>query len=379
MTPERVREIAALADRPVLRNLLITHGYHRLTLAMAQLFGQDDFTWPIFATWASKQAGQFIREDELGVCVSALLAARAPEMLDDVDVRAPIRAVLGRIGRHVIGGNTIVFEELGEAFAMFSTTFADPAARTEERLAEVVGRFAEGPSLPDLVAIADDGSLIREQRGGQSLVREALGFYFAALHERGANARAELVLLGNGLCGLHEQIRLQPYIAGALEAPLAELAGGALGDRPRIAAVLAAVVRAAATEMMMTLALPRQVLRLGFDLPAPPGQPLWPDALARLEHPRLVLLADELGAYEARERRLGVVERIGDWLLDQADLDDRFALGSGADDWSRLADRMRYIFEFFRSRQRDASLLVSPFSEAQALELAAERVPAGPL
>lgn len=37
MTPERVREITAMDGRPVLRNLLITLGYHRLTVAMAGL------------------------------------------------------------------------------------------------------------------------------------------------------------------------------------------------------------------------------------------------------------------------------------------------------------------------------------------------------
>ena len=53
--------------------------------------------------------------------------------------------------------------------------------------------------------------------------------------------------------------------------------------------------------------------------------------------------------------------------------------GSGADDWSRLGDRMRYIFEYFRSRQRDDSLLAPPFSAAQEEDMLAGRVPAGPL
>ncbi|MCY1058022.1 hypothetical protein [Nannocystis sp. SCPEA4] len=378
MTPERVREIVAMEDRPVLRNLLITDGYHRLTLALAELFGRADFAWPIFAVWASKQAGRFIREEELGACVSALLAAHLPGVLDDLSLRAPIQQTQRRIAHHVMGGNTIVFAELGVAFAAFSLAFADPAARTEERLADVVGLFKEGPSLPDRLTVAHDGTLIREQRGGQTLVREALTYYFAALHERSPAARAELMLLANGLCGLHEQTRLQPYIAGALAAPLEEL--GAADELSLAGQALAAGVRRAATELMMTMALPSgQVLRLGCDLPAPPGQPLWPDELARLEHPRLVRLTEQLGTYEARERGLGVVDRVEAFVLDRLDLADRTAQGSGADDWARLDDRMRYIFEYFRSRQRDASLLVSPFSGPQAEELAAGRVPTGPL
>ena len=376
MTPERVREIVAMEDRPVLRNLLITHGYHRLTLAMAELLGRDDFTWPLFAVWASKQAGQFIREEELGAGVSALLAAQLPEVLGDLSWRAPIQRTLTRIARHVMGGNTVVFAELGMAFAAFSSAFADPAGRTEERLADVVGLFSEGPSLPDLLTVAEDGTLVREQQGGQTMVREALAYYFAALHERAPAVRAELMLLANGLCGLHEQTRLQPYITGALGAPLVVLG---TGEASLVAAALATGVRRAATELMMTMAVPGQVLRLGSDLPAPPGQPLWPAELAKLEHPRLVRLTEELGAYEARERGLGVADRLEELVLDRLALGDREAQGSGADDWARLGDRMRYIFEYFRSRQRDASLLVSPFSGAQELDLAAGRVPAGPL
>ncbi|WAS96100.1 hypothetical protein [Nannocystis punicea] len=371
ITPERVREIVAMADRPVLRNLLITRGYHRLTLAMAQVLDQGDFTWPIFATWASKQAGQFIREEELGAGMTTLLAARMPAVLDSVTLRAPIRRALTQIARHVITGNTLVFEELGVAFATFAGTFAEPAARTEERLADVVALFSEGPSLADVVTMADDGTLERRSQGGQTMIREALAYYFMALHERSAAARAELVLLANGLCGLHEQTRLQPYIGGALAAPLAGLAG----DEGTIGAALATVMRRAATELMMTMALPGQVLRLGSDLPAPPGQPLWPEALARLEHPRLLQLTEELGAYAARERGLGLVDRLEDWLRPG----EPEVQGSGADDWSRLGDRMRYIFEYFRSRQRDASLLVSPFSPAQEQDLLAGRVPTGPL
>jgi hypothetical protein len=39
--------------------------------------------------------------------------------------------------------------------------------------------------------------------------------------------------------------------------------------------------------------------------------------------------------------------------------------GAGARDWVRLSQRMRYILELFRSRQRDASLFEQPLSDAQ--------------
>jgi hypothetical protein len=374
ITPERVREIVAMEDRPILRNLLITDAYHRLTLAMARLYGRVDFAWPIFAIWASKQAGQVIREEEPRVRLSPRLVARAPEVLD-LGRRAPVRAALRRAARHIGGGNTIVFEEIGAMFAGFAAAFAEPARRTEARLADLMASLREGPSMPDRVTLAADGSLIRQRQGGQTLLREALAHYFAALHERDADARAELILLANGLCGLHEQIRLQPYIAGALEAPLGARLREALDETSQVAGALAAVVRAAATQLLMTLTLPGQVLRLGVDVPAPPGRPLWPEPLAQPRHPRLVELAEQLMGPPRREHR----PRVKAWLRARGAAGERRARGSGAVDWARLGDRMRYIFAFFRSRQRDASLLASPFSPAQVQALAAGRVPAGPL
>jgi hypothetical protein len=54
-------------------------------------------------------------------------------------------------------------------------------------------------------------------------------------------------------------------------------------------------------------------------------------------------------------------------------------LGSAATDWELLSDRMRYIFELFRSRQQDAILMAPPFTAAQTQALRADRVPDGPL
>lgn len=376
ITPERVAAIVAMDDQPVLRNLLVTDGYHHLTLAMAELLGEDS-AWPIFAVWASKQAGVFIRGDELPL--------RLRELLDAHPGLGPYeaaRAILHGISLHIAGGNTIVFEELGMLFAAFHQAFADPAARTEARLAELVGQLSEGPSEPDVVELADDGELVRRAAGGQSLLREAVGHYFAALHEPEAGRRAELVLLANVLCGLHEQIRLQPYIAGAMSssadafAPLARLGAHTFSDE------LVSLVRRVSTEALLTMHTPTQVLRVGQDLPAPSRGALWPEPLARLEHPRLLDLAAELGTYDARERDLGLHDRVEGWLLSvlsRVSLARPEAQGSAARDWSLLSDRMRYIFEYFRSRQRDTTLRAAPFAPQQQAELAQGRIPSGPL
>ena len=58
-----VERIAALPD-PVLRNLQITQCYHELAACLPGRTGPGA-NWCTFATWASKQAGQTIRKEDL--------------------------------------------------------------------------------------------------------------------------------------------------------------------------------------------------------------------------------------------------------------------------------------------------------------------------
>ena len=62
-TLSQVEEITAGANS-VIRNLQITQCYHELSLALAERTGQSA-NWCTFATWASKQAGQTIRKEDL--------------------------------------------------------------------------------------------------------------------------------------------------------------------------------------------------------------------------------------------------------------------------------------------------------------------------
>lgn len=373
ITSMRVREIVALDEQPVLRNLLITDAYHRLTLEMAQLQPGGDLAWPVFATWASKQAGAFIRQEEIPRAVFETL---------ELERVAMVRAILDAITRFIIGGNKIVFEELGLAFTGFIETFAEPSARTEANLATLLANFSEGESMPDRVSVAPDGTLVRQSDGGQSLVRTALRHYFEALRETQVDARAELLLLANVECGLHEQIRLQPYIAGALDAPIEELLRLAQIPEHPLVERSVDVARRVSTELLMTMALPSEVVDLGSDLQAPLGASMWPTELSNLRHPTLLALADRVGAYEARERELEFGDRVEGWVngfMTKLGLARPEAQGSAAKRWGRLDDRMRFIFELFRSRQRDATLLTPPFSPAQQAEFHAGRVPDGRL
>jgi hypothetical protein len=70
-TVDEVDRIATLRD-PVIRNLQITQCYQELSVGMNRRTGPCA-NWCTFATWASKQAGQTIRKEDLARAMENLL------------------------------------------------------------------------------------------------------------------------------------------------------------------------------------------------------------------------------------------------------------------------------------------------------------------
>ncbi len=382
-----VERIAAHAD-PVVRNLQITHCYHRLARALAARTG-GAANWCTFAVWASKQVGQTIRQEDLARTVGRLLKS-SPEVAAGVDLvlrslsRAVPREVLERahatVREAVVAtarlddvsaasarGNLKVFEEIAREFARFLTEFADPATDEDEdeRLREFCEALRPG-----------------EPPEGQRYLRQAFTRYHRATTTDDPKRRAELLLLANIEIGLHEQTRLQPEITAALQAPLVDprelerrlldlllpgnrvvkwlrkalltvlgrrtavrLAGEQLADQARV------LVRRAVTRHLMTLALPSgEPLDLSDDLPA-----TFPPLLTELADEELLAL-------------LQVVDPTPDSVRDTA-----------ARDWADLPDRMHYIADMFRCHAVRADLLAPPFTDVQVEALMAGRRPTGAL
>jgi hypothetical protein len=90
------------------------------------------------------------------------------------------------------------------------------------------------------------------------------------------------------------------------------------------------------TECFMTLDLPGGRLRLGRDVAGV--------SAAMLREPTTPELVE---------------------LLATVDPEAGSALGSGAEDWADLSQRMHFIAELFRSRQEDDSLFDPPFTAPQ--------------
>ncbi|AEI62116.1 hypothetical protein [Corallococcus macrosporus] len=363
-TAAQVRDIAAMTD-PVARNQAITQGYSDLSNAMGKLLGTENANWSTFATWASKQAGVSIRGEDMPKVFTDLLkgadAVGGPlSKVDDLlrklglpslplgDVASAGNQALQNVSKAIADGNKAVFEEVGQEFARFVETFQGDtqydAAKTQQYLS---GFPADKP-----------------------LLKEAFGHYAQAMFEKDPNKKAELMLLANNKVGLHEQTQLQPHVEKALNSPVkdtfrdvlkqgieaqinalpfpANLAGKAALKTGVVDAALnpvvdgmASVFRRVATEHMMKLAVPGGALKLGNDLPPPPGMEstLFPPHLRTIDDPELKAL-------------LGQLDKSPDSLT-----------GTGAKDWGKLDQRMNYIIDLFRSRQSDPSLFDPPFGQ----------------
>ncbi|MBX7253396.1 MAG: hypothetical protein K1X50_15560, partial [Candidatus Promineofilum sp.] len=74
-TSIEVSRIAALDD-PIARNQQITQAYHEMAVATVRLL-PGGANWCAFATWASRQAGQSIRREDLRRTLERLLRESA--------------------------------------------------------------------------------------------------------------------------------------------------------------------------------------------------------------------------------------------------------------------------------------------------------------
>ena len=219
-----------------------------------------------------------------------------------------------------------------------------------------------GPDEGKLQAFLDEylqpGPL---SEGGQDYLREAFTAYYDARFETNAKQKAEYVLIGNLLVGLHEQTRLQPQIEQAMAVPLEMFgdsskksgAGNAVSNRQ--AAATRKIIARAITQMMMLITLPSRQLKLSQNVIAPTGVISYPQDLIQIENPRCLEL-------------VRMFEMGQDTLT-----------GSAADDWSSLDERMSFVVDFFRSHQQYERMWEPPFREEQAQVIESGYFPAGPL
>ena len=264
-----------------------------------------------------------------------------------------------RASSEVAAGNLKVFAEIGRAFAQFVAMVPLDAREESPEFLAFAATLRPGPP-PD----------------GQDLLKEAFGHYQQQCAEPDPGARASWMLLANLKIGLHEQTRLQPQIAAAVDARLvtAEDLGarvlhlmipssrrwprmfhgpattlvGWIARRIRREAIT--VTREVITESMMVLSLPSVVLALGRNLDAPV-----PSIFGGEPRPFLESLTREYDPCPPG------------------------GTACAAQDWCDLKQRMHYIVHLFRAYADEASLFSRPFTPDQVVAFRSGRVPAGEL
>ena len=384
-TVAEVDRITALSD-PIIRNLWVTQCYHELSAVLAERTDRSA-NWCTFATWASRQAGQTIRKEDLVRTLEDVLNAapattqaaesvatsvqhmgaksNSEEIQECVwDVLNPAAAI-DRASDAVARGNRKVFAEIGREFARFFSTCLQDTMFDADKIARFCDELRPGDP-PD----------------GQRYLRQAFKHYYQSFFETDLKSRSELLLLANIEIGFHEQTRLQPEIAEALEAGLVspkELTrrlikalfpyGGWLArvrlfptrllgkPTPLDSAISALVIDVRSqthqtiTEHMMTIGLSHGVrLRLGEDLSAE-----FPASLKQIaDHDLQTLLA-------------------------QVDPTPNSTRESGAVDWADLPDRIHFITDMFRCYQESQDLFEPPFAPDQVVALKAGQLPSGRL
>jgi hypothetical protein len=380
-----VADVDRIADNtdPVVRNLQITQCYFVLSQILAPRTGFSA-NWCTFATWASKQAGQTIRKEDLVRALEyamthgpvAQQAAATPmpgepaaaaqanaqvqqKLWELLDPSAPFNRASDAVAR----GNRKVFAEIGREFARFYATCLGDAGYDEE----TIDRFCEELRPGDAPE-------------GQSLLRRAFRNYYTALFTAGDALRSQLMLAANLAIGLHEQTRLQPEITEAMEAPVIDprdltrrlldllpdwdlwghignLLKPFSGEAPldhavdQFVATIRYEARLIISDRMMTLSLPNDIrLRLGSDLRAD-----FPPQLQAISQPDLLD------------------------LLVQVDPTPDSVRATGAVDWANFPERIHFIADFFRCYQEWPPLFEPPFKARQVAEIEAGRKPKGRL
>ncbi|MFJ9852797.1 hypothetical protein [Streptomyces sp. NPDC101150] len=338
---KEIDEISTITE-PVLRNLRITQAYHDLAISMAQLLGQENVSWCAFGTWASRTAGRSIRGESAPAIIRTAIAfsQRIPPQFRRIRTDTFTDAV-EQVSNNVAWGNLLVFRDLGPLFVSLIDNLgqASGADQAEQRC---IASLTPGP--------------VKE--GGQDLLISAARNYFKAQLAQDAGERAEHVLLANLYIGLHEQIRLQAPITQALAWPT--------DTRISYLPLLKQLQRSwetMVTQQLMDLRLPasdfgitRRLIsqRIGADIGKTSKYAQFPEALAHLKNIELKALLYD-------------IDRTPNTLL-----------GSAAENWTALGDRMNFVADLFRVWQQEQRLLQPPFTAAQTATLRTGRVPIGP-
>ncbi|MGH7168648.1 MAG: hypothetical protein ACRELG_00020 [Gemmataceae bacterium] len=333
----------------MLSNLKVTRAHYLLSLALREVVGEEaGANFHSWAVWGSRKAGVTIREEGLeralrevtilatgtGLLSSWLLGEGLRSWLPRGSV--PILSVAGAVSAGWMGrrwllagrrraaelmrqGNRTVLEDIGSATGRFVTWFAT----VKDGDAAAFDRFLKG-FRPG-----------KTEAGGQDLLRRAFTHYYRAAQTRDVQQKQQQCYFANCLAILHEYIRLQRYISGALPW----------------------IVRRCVTFRLMRYEVGPLRMAVRDDVPSLAGLE-YPESLREFSDPELIAFL--FGPHG--------LDRGGNRLP-----------GTRTRDWTRLDQRMKYIVNLFRALHLHPDVIAAPYSPRQFEQIRDGQMPQGPL
>jgi hypothetical protein len=343
-TPDLEHEIqlALREPDPVVANLQITRCHYLLAQALHTVLGPDTganfHTW---AVWGSRKAGVTIRQEDVdqarrdgtivGGVVGGLVGVGCGLLLGWAPLWLPAAAALGAACGIATGRAIITHSRRRSASLILAgnrTVLADIGLQTARFVRWLSQPAAARPASTDFLAS------LPADPGAPQLLRQAFAHYFAAHTAPTPAERQRATYLGNCFAVWHEHVRLEPYIRGAM--PL--------------------IIRRCVTQRLLQFDIGSLRLAVAHDVPLPQPQPALPPGPEA--EPALALLRSVSGSVPAGAAALP---------------------GTAARDWTRIRERMRYVFALFHAYHTEPQVATAPYGPQQLADIAAGRRPAGPL
>jgi hypothetical protein len=330
--------VALREPDPILANLKITRCHYLLAQALERVLGVGaGANFHSWAVWGSRKAGVTIRQEDLdqarrdssvvGGTVGALVGLGCGWWLGLTPMWLPAAALLGA-GCGLAVGRLIIQRSRQRSASLIlagNRTVLDDIGTQTARFVDWLGQ-ASGTVplvLTDFLAGLPAGAT------NQELLRQAFTHYFEAHLSRDVADKQQATYLANCFAVWHEHVRLEPYIRGAM--PL--------------------IIRRCVTQRLLQFDIGPLRLAVSQDVPRPV-------ALVNTATPPSAAL-DLL-----RSMSGDVMEGTNAFT------------GTAARDWTRIKERMRYVFALFHAFHTEPQVCLAPYDPTQLAAIAAGRYPA---
>ena len=323
----------------MLANLKITRCHYLLAQALQQALGEGaGANFHSWAVWGSRKAGVTIRQEDLdqarrdgsavGGVVGALVGVGCGWLLGWSLGWLPAAALLGAACGLATGRLIIKHSRRRSASLILAgnrTVLEDIGLQT--------ARFVDwltqpAPSAP--LSLADFLAGLPAGPTSQELLLQAFTHYFEARTATSVAEKQRATYLGNCFAVWHEHVRLEPYIQGAM--PL--------------------IIRRCVTQRLLQFDIGALRLAVAQDVPVP------------------AVLAE---AAAHTTPALNLLRSVGGEVVDGA---ASFA-GTAARDWTRIKERMRYVFALFHAFHTEPQVCLAPYAADQLAAIEAGQYPAG--